>query len=134
MRSISVLVPSVSNALDYFFNSFHSSVCGQMTRYYFFSLFYVTDGNQHQSHPIRAGTFTNDPSPTLHSRIPKRASVHRPRRRHRLAKQRNRQAVQIRRKSRRHMFGHLSVATGKILAPMLRETHTSEDFAENGER
>ena len=30
-----------------------------------------------------------------------------------------------------NLFGNLSVATGEIVAPMLRETRTSEDFAEN---
>jgi hypothetical protein len=29
-----------------------------------------------------------------------------------------------------NLFGNLNVATGEIIAPMLRETRTSEDFAE----
>jgi hypothetical protein len=33
-----------------------------------------------------------------------------------------------------NLFGNLNVATGKIIEPMLRETRTSEDFADNIDR
>ena len=41
----SEVVPSASNALDYFFNTFYSSICGQILRSYFSPYSYATDGN-----------------------------------------------------------------------------------------